>query len=476
MRAKSLILLMVALVAAKIGLNDLTDRDVFWHIWLGLEALERHELPAIVERSWTVSGDPYLPNDWLAQVILAGFYRVGGFRAVALFKALALAGAFALLFLAAERRAAGNARAAGLALALALPVAASQFLSRPLLFAHVLLAGVLLVVELVASGKPRLALALPPIFVFWVNSHGSWPLGFGVLAAALATAWVPASRGRLSPRAGLVSARRWLLCGTALSVPSLLVNPRGLALVARPFALMRSGSALRFIVEWAPVPWDYFGAWLLLLMAFALAVACWRSSRALSVFELGLAAVLFLCALRAARFHTSFAMVTAPLLAEQLSGMLAPAGLERRGLNACVAGAAVLTLGAMCGLRIFAAERETLATSPVAAVGVLLREGLDQERGFHHFDWGGYLVFRGVPSYVDGRLEPFIARGIFARYLDIESRGDLDALERMRVRWLLTKPGSRLSAAAARRSCWKRIFRDRMSELWRRHDGSADLR
>ena len=30
MQAKSLMLLMVALVAAKIGLNDLTDRDIFW--------------------------------------------------------------------------------------------------------------------------------------------------------------------------------------------------------------------------------------------------------------------------------------------------------------------------------------------------------------------------------------------------------------------------------------------------------------
>jgi hypothetical protein len=158
-------------------------------------------------------------------------------------------------------------------------------------------------------------------------------------------------------------------------------------------------------------------------------------------------------------------MVTAPLLAEQLSGMLSPVGLERRRLNALFAAAAGLCLGTRCALRVLAAERGTLASSPVAAVDVLLRERLDKEHGFHHFDWGGYLVFRGVPSYVDGRLEPFLVRGIFDRYLDIESHGDLEALERMHVRWLLTKPGSRLSAAAARRSDWERIFSDPMSEL-----------
>jgi len=119
-------------------------------------------------------------------------------------------------------------------------------------------------------------------------------------------------------------------------------------------------------------------------------------------------------------------------------------------------------------MRVAAADLEVRATAPVAAVDALRREGLHQQRGFHLFDWGGYLVFREVPSYVDGRLEPFLSSGVFERYLAIEQQGDLAALDAQGVRWVLTRPGLPISKALGVGDDWERLFSDQASELWRR--------
>ncbi len=468
MRARTLIVLAVVLAAAKIALDHVADADLFWHVRLGLDMLARHRLPTVVERSWTVAGAPYPANDWLAQVALALSYRAGGFHGVAVFKALFLAGVAWLLYRVAERRAGDNPRAVGLAVGLALFVAATHFIARPLLFGHLCLALVLLVVELVAAGRPRAALALPAIFALWVNCHGSWPIGFGPVAAALASALVPVKLGRLGARGLPPGAGRWLLLGAALSVPALFLNPQGPAAALRPFALVGGGAPLQAVNEWAPVPWSDPSAWLLLALAASLALASWRSKRPLPLYDLGLAALLLVAALRAARFHSGFALVAAPLLAEQLAGVLSADGLANRKLNAAVAGIAVVLLGGIAAFRLAVTELDVRATAPVAAVDALRREGLQGERGFHFFDWGGYLVFRDVPSYVDGRLEPFLGSGVFARYLAIEEKGDLAALEEDGVRWLLTKPGFPVAKAAAQSQEWQQVHRDPLAELWRR--------
>ncbi|MGC4118330.1 MAG: hypothetical protein QM765_28005 [Myxococcales bacterium] len=424
MRARTLIALVLVLAAAKIALDHVADADLFWHLRLGLDILGRHQLPTVVERSWTVAGAAYPANDWLAQVVLALAYSAGGFKGVAVFKGLFLGAVAWLAFLVAERRSGGNPRATGLAVGLALFVAATHFIARPLLFGHLCLVLVLLVLEHVASGKPRAALFLPPIFALWINCHGSWVLGFGPIAAALASMLLPLNRGRLSSRNFPEGARFWLLLGTALCVPALFLNPMGPSAVLRPFALVGRGAPLQTVNEWAPVPWSDPSAWLLLALAAATVLACWRSKKPLPIFDLGLALVLLVAALRAARFHSGFAFVAAPLFAEQLSGVLSPKGLTNRKLNAAVAAIAMVLLGGIGLVHVATTELDVRATAPVAAVDRLRREGLQGERGFHYFDWGGYLVFRDVPSYVDGRLEPFLGSGVFERYLAIEEKGD----------------------------------------------------
>jgi hypothetical protein len=44
---------------------------------------------------------------------------------------------------------------------------------------------------------------------------------------------------------------------------------------------------------------------------------------------------------------------------------------------------------------------------PAAAVDFLEREGLTEQRGYNSYNWGGYLIWRGIPVFVDGRADVY---------------------------------------------------------------------
>ncbi len=472
MPARRLVPFVAAFAAAKLALDHITDADLFFHLKLGLDTLAQHRLPITVTYSWSVPGAPRLPIDWLSQLFWAGAYRLGGFPAVGLAKALLTALLVVAVGHGVQRRTRENARAAALALGLFVATAASQFFARPLLVGAVLLAALVLLLDRIEDGHPRAALALPLLFAAWVNSYGGWPVGLALVGAALARAFVPLPTGRFRTRGLPPATRGWLLAGAVLSPPALLVNPSGFALVVRPFWLLRHRALLSVFDEWSPVPWTHPGAWALALMVLLLAAAVARSRTPGSPWELPLVAALAVMALRSANQHLFFAIVAAPSLAEALAGWLPSAGfLASRRANASLAGLAAVVLGAVCLLRLWRWPEDVRSQAPVEAVEALERSPEGGTRGFAYFDWGGYLVFRGIPTYVDGRLEPFLDSGIFRRYLEVERRGDAQWLERNGVRWLLDRPGTPLPRSLVGRPGWRLAYEDARSVLWLREAG-----
>src|SRR3982751_5655781 len=85
----------VLLLAAALGSSKtiFNDGDVSWHIATGQWILQHGAIPRTDPFSFTWAGKPWVPIEWLAEVIMAGGYRVGGYSGVA---ALVTAGLMAL--------------------------------------------------------------------------------------------------------------------------------------------------------------------------------------------------------------------------------------------------------------------------------------------------------------------------------------------------------------------------------------------
>jgi len=86
---------------------------------------------------------------------------------------------------------------------------------------------------------------------------------------------------------------------------------------------------------------------------------------------------------------------------------------------------------------------------------------------FNSEAFGGYLIFSGVPVFIDGRVELY-GNDFLAAYLAAE-RGDratlAGLLDRYHVAWVLLQAGSPAVAALDRLPGWQRVYADEQAVI-----------
>lgn len=99
------------------------------------------------------------------------------------------------------------------------------------------------------------------------------------------------------------------------------------------------------------------------------------------------------------------------------------------------------------------------AVTPAAALAAAARLGLSG-RVFNSEAFGGYLVYRGIPTFIDGRIELF-GNAFLAGYLDAENgdeRGLGDLLDYWRIDWTLLEPRQRAVGCLDHLPGWRRVY------------------
>src|SRR5918996_806145 len=79
------VLVAVVLLPATLGGSStiFNDGDVSWHIATGQWILDHRAIPHTDPFSFTWAGKPWVPIEWLAEVIYASAYRAAGYSGVA---------------------------------------------------------------------------------------------------------------------------------------------------------------------------------------------------------------------------------------------------------------------------------------------------------------------------------------------------------------------------------------------------------
>jgi len=173
-------LLLPSLVALLVPLPAV---DLAYQVRAGDLILATGAIPRTDTFTFTVYGQPWIDQQWLAQVLLSLGYRAGGWELLAVLRAVLVVATTGLLVLAGRLRGAGLRTASILAL-LAFVVSAPALALRPQLFAIVVFAALLVLV----AGRdrhPRAFLAAPLLAVLWANLHGSFVLAPPLLGYAL---------------------------------------------------------------------------------------------------------------------------------------------------------------------------------------------------------------------------------------------------------------------------------------------------
>ena len=156
--------------------------DLAYQLRAGAEILATGRIPTVDTWTFTVQGQPWLDQQWGAQVVLRLVESVGGWVGLAVFRAVLVGVIFGGTALIAVRRGLDIRTAAVLSL-IAFVVAAPALALRPQLLGMVCFVAVLLLVVDRRDHPQRLWLA-PVIVAIWANLHGSFFLGPLVLGLA----------------------------------------------------------------------------------------------------------------------------------------------------------------------------------------------------------------------------------------------------------------------------------------------------
>src|SRR5262245_7577291 len=127
----------LALTFAAANTFPVDQTDYWWTVKLGQGLWGAGQLPAADPLAFTSTREPYVEQQWLAQLVLAAVHLLGGLDAALVLRAVLLVVTISLVFCACRRARAGGglaALASILALLLVLPGAATrpQLLALPL--------------------------------------------------------------------------------------------------------------------------------------------------------------------------------------------------------------------------------------------------------------------------------------------------------------------------------------------------------
>jgi len=454
------------------------DSDTWWHLVVGQRILATHSWPTSDLYSFTAHGTEWIAYEWLAEVVLAWVFGAAGFPAW-MGLLFGLASSITLLTYTYAYLRCRNPKAAFVATALVLPLAGVWFTLHPQLFGYVFLLVTLICLELFEQGQRWALWLLPLVFLVWVNTHGTFILGFFALA-------VYGLSGLVDLRQGSLVADRWsrpdrirLELAGLLSLVGSCLTPYGTRLASYPLQMAFLQRAnLGGIITWQPLDLRAWPGKLFLVFLLVLIVALMALRPALRLAEVALFLFAVGMTVLHARMLPLFAIVLAPLLASLLGRWIPkyePAG-DHYAANAFLIALVVLGM-----VKILPARRDldraAPAPYPEQAV-VYLRAHPQPGPLLNELDWGGYLLYGLGPEqrvFIDGRVDIYEYTGVFADYLRIMNLDQSTPwlLRKYNTQSCLISTGAPLATFLEASPEWQKIHSDRVSVLFARRPGHS---
>jgi len=455
------------------------DPDVWWHIKVGATVLSTHRWPTVDPYSFTARGSPWIAYEWLGELPLAIMAGARGLRGLMVLDfALAAAILFALYALTTLR--CGNSKAAFVTCAVLLPLVYPSCTLRPQMVGYLFLELTLIVLERFRQGHTGTLWFLPPLFLVWVNTHGSFVLGLFALVVYWASGLVEIHWGELASRLWTSGERLRLELAGLLSLIALTITPYGTQVCLYPLKMAFSQPInVANIQEWQSMRFDlFFGKFFLaLLLGFVLAQVTLRPTWRLE--EL----VLFFAGVVAACLHLRFLLVFVPFFAPLLAVIVArgvPPYEPRSDKHALNAILMTLVVAAVVWFFPSRARLESIMEEkwPVKAVAYLKLHPAPLPM-YNTYGYGGYLIWQldgQNKVFVDGRADIYEQTGVLADYFSISRLGVAAPflLDAYGIRSCLIDRGEALGTLLSASPGWEKIYGDKLSALYVRRPRPAE--
>jgi hypothetical protein len=448
------------------------DPDLWWHIKVGQDILRTHHFPTTDPYSWTVVGQPWIAYEWLGEVALALVEKAGGVLALSTFL-FVLSSVVILAIYALATIRAKNSKAAFVSTLALTTIAVASFSERPQMFGYLFLVLTMIVMEKFREGVIWPLWTLPVMFLAWVNIHGSFIIGIGVMVLTLLAGLFTFRKESIEAVAWTPRQRMQLELAILLCLAVLPITPYGTQLAVYPFDMATAQPInVANVMEWQPMPFALAGGkiFLGLIVLFFLLQILFRFTWRLDEMILAIGGAVMAC------LHVRFILLFVPFYTPLFAVMLArwiPAykrPIDKYALNAALMATAII---AMVHYRPTQKSLDE-AVGKVFPAGALqyLQQHPAQGKMLNTYGAGGYMVKAGIPTFVDGRGDLFERGGVFGDYMHLMrmTPGGFSVLKSYDISVCLLERDEPLSVALAAMPGWQRVYVDGSYAVFERRE------
>jgi hypothetical protein len=438
----------------------LSDCDTYWQIVTGQWILDHGAMPRADTYSFTKLDEYWISSSWLAQVLYALASKSAGWAGPICLAAAAVATTFALLTSVLSRRI-GAGYAVLIAFA-ALVISVTHFYARP----HVLALPFMVAWAsgLVSASERREppSFWLLPLLAVWANLHGGFVFGLVLVGGfGLDAIWNAGGERRWH------LALRWLAFGTC-ACAACCMTPYGWETLAASYRILGLGELLHLIFEWMPTDFGTLSRIELYIMALIAGALVFGVK--LTPPRIALVLGLLHMALSHVRNHEIFVLLLPLVLLTPVVDQLKlqaprPAGRPAVSWASAAILITVFVVGAVTS-SVRADYLPPVGHSPAAAVEIIKARNL--KRVLNQDAFGGYLIWRGIPVFIDGRAELY-GEDFSLKYYQATFLKDVnllfDLLNSYDIDAVLLNPDTPASALLDHVEGWQRIYADKHSVL-----------
>jgi len=485
----------VLLLIYKGFIFPLPPLDFWWHLKAGEVIATTRSIPQVDGFSFTAEGRPFLLQNWLGELIYYWTYRAGGFPLLVLLGTILTVGAFLLMYKLCLNAARNRRIVAFVGFVACL---ANYGFLRPQTYSFLLFSAFYLVLSQYRERRRDQLWTLPILMALWVNLHGAFVMGLGLLAIYLSCELIrrlvdPQGTGALS-----IPELKKLLLVFGLCCLASLLNPEGYRIYDYVRTVVFDPGSQQLVAEWQPPRVNDLTGFLFFYCPFFLSIFTFIQSRVKpdlteTVLFFGFAAL----GLSAIRNAAWFGTITFPLIARYLPHFdLTPMSPLRRftaiekvfesstlvedapahsRINLVLLITAFIALLAQSPwIRPAITGKPLIALQTPVGVAEFIKENGISGRMFHPQEFGDYLMWRLWPqqkTLVDGRVHLFDLEFLkeYKRVLDDPLSGDF--MERWNIRYLLLSKlpdgsNSRTIGSVENSSRWSKIYEDSISVLF----------
>jgi hypothetical protein len=465
------------------GSNLFRDGDPGRHITIGKYIIENRAILTHDIFSYTMSGQPLTPHEWLAQVAYGAVYIFLGMNGVVLLAALLISITVLLVYREIIRRGVPYLIAFILALWCA-AMTSAHWLARPHLFTFLFIALWTPLLIRLSKGEHIPLWQFPLIMFLWANTHGAFIAGF-VVWGLIFIGWLWENYRNL--KNGRTEMFKMFIVG-GLSFLVTFINPVGWRLWVTSLSYISNRYLTEFTSEYRSLDFHQIGAWPFLAFIAITFILFSRGWKKLPLSESLLVACWFPLALYSGRNMPLFAILATPIMAGYLLPAIKNSSLVTRlsrpidSIERQLRGfiwslvAVIFAIGFMVTGHTFDISRKGYQFNstefPVAAVDWL--ETHPQTGNiYNYFPWGGYLIYRMWPAldvFIDGQTD-FYGEALTRQYEQIlnADQGWKDLLGFYNIQWILVPPNSKIAFVLQREPDWFTVYQDQTAIIIHLH-------